>query len=301
MQTPSTETPGRPRRGTSNRRLPQRRPLRARLRSARAAVGVGLGQAGRGLARVLPFLVLAALVAGVGTGVMAAWRWLKTTPAFALERVTVEGHGHVTPEAVIVASGVVIGQDNLFALSTDTLAERIERLPWVADAEVVRDLPHGLRVRVTEREARGLLVLDAAYLLDADGRPFKRAALETGEAVGLPVVTGLDRAAWQRDADQAAAASRLAIELTSRWNRDRERPAVGEANLSPLGVTLYTAEHAVALRLGRITPAALEGRLARFDAAWSGLSDDERDKAQIVYLDSDTRHDRVTVKLADAR
>jgi hypothetical protein len=72
-------------------------------------------------------------------------------------------------------------------------------------------------------------------------------------------------------------------------------------NVSPKGLILYTAEGTVALRLGRVRQSDMSERLRRFDAAWSALSAEERASARVIYLDSNTRTDRVTARLADAR
>lgn len=284
-------------RRASNRKLRQRRPWRARLSSVDLAPY--LARTGASVRRLVPFLGIGVLVAGVVVGGVFGWRWLSHSPRFALEKIEVSGGTHVTAADVLAHANLAYGRDNLFALSTGAVARAVEGAPWVARAQVERSFPRTLRVIVTERQAVGLLVTDAPYLLDETGHPFKRAALEAGEATGLPVVTGLPREVWRKDPEAAAAAARLGLTLATRWNQDGARPRVGEVNLDTTGVTLYTAEHAVALRLGRIDPAALDERLARFDATWRALSDDERATAQVVYLDS-SRTDRVTVKLAAA-
>ena len=47
--------------------------------------------------------------------------------------------------------------------------------PWIASARVRRELPSALAIEVTERRAVASALLGALYLLDAGGRPFKRA------------------------------------------------------------------------------------------------------------------------------
>jgi cell division septal protein FtsQ len=163
-------------------------------------------------------------------------------------------------------------------------------------------MPDALRIAVHERAPAGLLVVeDATYLVDETGKPFKRAELERGEAEGLVVVTGMDRATFTRSAEAGAAAVREALTAARRWHENKERPPVGEVHLARAGLTLYTLEGAVAVRLGRARGEDLAARLRRFDAIWASLSEEERAVCKTIYLDSATRADRVTVQLADAR
>jgi cell division protein FtsQ len=257
-----------------------------------------------GLRRLAPLFAAVAAITLVAVGGWRGWVWLKHSPRFAVHQVVVTGNARVTPAqiaALASAAGARPGV-NLFSVSIGKVARAVEQDPWISDARVSRQLPDALRVEIDERQPAGLLVVDdGTYLVEADGRPFKRATLEGGEAEGLVVVTGMSRATWTRDADGSAAAVREALLAARRWHENAERPAVGEVHLERAGVTLYTLEGAIAVRLGRARGADQVARLRRFDAIWAALSDEERGACKTIYLDSATRADRVTVQLADAR
>ncbi len=281
----------------ANRKLRQRRAWRLRAPDW-ASVGRGVRSIGRQLAP------LAAVLCIFGVAGLAGWRgwvWLTHSPRFAVREVIVAGNTRVTGDGVRKLAGVAPGT-NLFKIATGTVARAIELNPWIADARVTREMPDALRIVVEERQPAGLLIVeDATYLVDRDGRAFKRATLEGGEADGLVVVTGMDRAAYTRDPDAGAAAVREALAAAHRWHENQERPPVGEVHLARAGLTLYTLEGAVAVRLGRARGDDLAARLRRFDAIWASLSDEERAVCKTIFLDSATRADRVTVQLADAR
>jgi cell division protein FtsQ len=76
------------------------------------------------------------------------------SPLFETRRIDVRGHHNLTANEIVDAAGVRTG-DNLLRLSLDHVAGRVERLPWVADALAVRDLPSTLVLRVVERTAVG--------------------------------------------------------------------------------------------------------------------------------------------------
>jgi cell division protein FtsQ len=235
-----------------------------------------------------------------GAGLWQTWRWLSHSPRFAVSHVEIAGNTRVTRAELLATLGEPIG-DNLFALSTGDLAGALRASPWIEEARVSRDLPDGLRVAVRERKPAALVVADGEYLVDQDGHPFKRAAIERGEADGLIVITGLERALWQGDREGAATAAREALRVAARWQSELTRPAIGEVHLSKAGVTLYLLQGAAAVRLGRPRSTELDERLTRFDAIWGALSDEERAATKTIWLDSATRKDRVTVRLADAR
>jgi cell division septal protein FtsQ len=278
-----------------NRRLKQRRPLRARLPTWR---GVG-----RGVARALPGLTAAAVgVALAGAGAVAV-DWALTSPRFALRDVAVTGNLRLPREALLQRAGVSEGE-NLFRLSTRAIERRLRASPWIVEARVGRRLPDGLEIAVVERQPAALLVIEGAglYLADAAGRPFKRAATDDGEGAGLVVISGLDRRTVTERPDESEALVRYALAIAARWS-DGERPPIGELHLDRRGVTLHTLHGGVAIAIGRPPADAgdtLAAILRRFDAVWAALPPAERALARRINLDSPTRPDRVTVSLAEA-
>jgi cell division protein FtsQ len=281
----------------ANRKLRQRRAWRMRVPDV-ATIAQG---ARRGLRQLAPVLAVVAVFGLAGLGAWRGWIWLTHSPRFAVQRVVVVGNQRVPADEVRRLAGVAPGT-NLFKVANGAVARAGEADPWIADARVSRQMPDALRVEIEERVPAGLLVVeDATYLVDAEGHAFKRATLEDGEADGLVVVTGMDRAAYTRDPVAGAAAVREALTAAARWHQAKDRPPVGEVHLARAGLTLYTLEGAVAVRFGRARGEDLDARLHRFDAIWAALSDEERAVCKTIYLDSATRTDRVTVELADAR
>ncbi len=163
---------------------------------------------------------------GVAYGAVSGARWLRTTPRFGLHAITVAGNAHVTRDEVIARAHVAMGE-NLFTLSLDEVRARVAECPWVSGVEVARQLPDGLTITVSERRPTALIMVDGGvYLADADGKPFKRAAIEAGEGAGLTIVSGLDRKLFGAEPDLAAAAVRRAVAISDMW-RTGHGPASG--------------------------------------------------------------------------
>lgn len=132
-----------------------------RIRSRRIAVR---REAGR--QRLKRATLVLALVALVVAGVAAS-----QSPLLDVDRVVVSGTGHTPAEAVDRAAGVERG-DAMVGVDPGAVADRVEALPWVDEAEVTRAWPATVRIRVTEREATALVQVtpDRAALVDAEGR-----------------------------------------------------------------------------------------------------------------------------------
>jgi cell division protein FtsQ len=114
------------------------------------------------------------------------------TPLLALRHTTVLGATHTGTEAVLQAAGLV-DDPPLIDVDPRATALRVERLPWVAHAVVVREWPDSVKITVTERVALGSVARPGGgvALVDATGRVL---AWEDGAAPGLvlagPVTPG---------------------------------------------------------------------------------------------------------------
>jgi cell division septal protein FtsQ len=248
---------------------------------------------GRAVRRALPVAAVTLAACWIGGAMWAGHRWVTSSPRFSITAITIDGTHRVDPAALRAALPVQVG-DNVF-VSLGAVARAARAHPWIAAVEVRRVLPHTLTIDVREHRAAAVAELGELYLVDASGRPFKRALLEVGEGDGLPIITGVGRAAYAANPELAAATLRAAIEAYTSWQA-ADRPPVGEVRVDPRGaVTLHTAGQAIAIQLGALG-AGLEPRIRTFDAAWAALSDTERARARAIHLDA--RPDHVTVALA---
>jgi cell division protein FtsQ len=254
---------------------------------------------GRALRRALPAAAVTLAALGLGAAAWGGYRWLTSSPRFAITAIEVTGAHRVDPDELRAALPVHLG-DNVFA-ATGELARAVRRGPggaWIAQVEVRRVLPHTLAIELREHVAAAIVEAGDRYLVDADGRPFKRA--EPGDAdaePGLPVIAGLPRARFAADPAAAAATVRAAIAAHRAWAA-ADRPAIARVDVDAHGaLTLRAAHPPVAIRLGALGP-ELDGRMHTFDAAWAGLSQAERARATAIHLDARTDH--VTVALGPA-
>jgi len=274
---------------------------------------------GRALRRSLPTIAATSAIALVGAGAWASYRFITTSDRFAIRTIEIRGESHLTEEQVRAALPVQLG-DNVFATNLDKLTRALRETPWIASATAHRVLPDTIVVEIREHAPAALVELGGLYLVDTSGHPFKRAQLEAGDGAGLPVITGLERSAYEQDPDATATLVTDALAVLEAWGQDPTRPAIGELHLDARhALTLRTYEHAIAIQLGPIDPLVPHGpqaheaprgshatstpgagdelaaRLRTFDAAWADLSDAERTRARAIHLDA--RPDQVAVAL----
>jgi cell division protein FtsQ len=260
---------------------------RVRLTQSRFS---GLGARLKGSLRGL---IVVGVLAALGAGGWGLHRFLTRSAHFAVRELRFSTTKHVAAESLAARAGEVVGQ-NLFRVDLDQIARDVMQEPWVQSAHARRELPSTLMVDIVEREAAVGVALGPVYLADARGIVFKRA--NPDEAVGLAVVTGIDRDLYLADPDGAQAEVREALQVLQAWQK---RPAVGEAHLDKLlGVTLYLAEGNLGVRVGR-PDGDLTARLKRYDAVAAALAS-SGEKPRLIFLDNRARPDRVTVKLAPA-
>jgi hypothetical protein len=107
-----------------------------------------------------------------------------TSAPWRLGGYTVRGAGYLTPEEVLAAAGLTMGE-NLFALDCGGAARRLSASPRIKSARVERRLPGEVVITIEERPAAAAVILN--------GEPYKVAA----DGVALePLSTGYEELTW---------------------------------------------------------------------------------------------------------
>lgn len=270
--------PFRPERGAAARRtLPSGA---SGARSAAAALG----------RTALAMLLSAALSAGA----WQAFRWSTTTPIFSLREVRFSGLSHATEAELLARSGLRPGA-NLMAVDLAAAARAMEAHPWVVSARLSRSLPGTVLAEIAEHRAVAQVQLGGLYLLDDEGRVFKRAGAE--DAVDLPLLSGLSRDAWLRDRGSLQLRLYSALRLLEAWRGE----GFAGASLSEVrleedgGFTAFAREPAglQEVRLGAGDLPLQLHRLAQLRAALARRGE----HAARIDLDSQARPEWVSAQL----
>jgi cell division septal protein FtsQ len=229
--------------------------LIAGQRVSRARMQRRLIRRARVLAIRLALLVAASVaVAAGGLGL----RWMLTSARFAVTEIEVRGAHGLSREA-IAAAGLVTGV-NFFRVDPRAIEERLESLPLVRRAEVIRAFPHRVTVLIEERRPFTLVHAGRLHWIDEQGVDL--GAERRAVTPAAPVITGLGAADLSPGAGGspglAAGVSLLRILLRS---GSALLGQISEIDVSrPDGPVLYTLD-GIEVRLGAEDWEARLGRL----------------------------------------
>lgn len=207
---------------------------------------------------VLPVLLLAVMAA---TG-FAGWQWLADVTC---QQIEIAGAQHAEHDELLTLAQVDTGMV-LFDLDPLLLSDRLQRHPWVREAEILR-LPTGtLAIRITERDPVALVIGpqgELSHYLDRAGFQMPltreavydvpllhglRAAYHPVQGLADPLVLSLLDALATAPAEADALISELELEGGEAWVRT---PPAGDRG-------------SIRVRLGRDQFAQKLGRLHAF-------------------------------------
>jgi cell division protein FtsQ len=235
------------------------------------------------------------MVVGIGSGV--AWgarRYVRTSPRFGVTEIVTAGEKRRGPDEIAVTAGVQKGQ-NIFTIDLDKARARLAADPWIETAEVTRQLPGTISIRVTERDAAGIVAMnEGTYLVTRDGAIIKR--VEPGDPLDYHVVTGVPLQTLVDDRDGATRTVRRALDLASDYDHSplAQRSPAEEVHVEPNGdLTLVIGKSGVVLRLG--SP-PYRRKLEQATRIFGEL-DRRGAKPDTVMLDDEARPDRVVVRM----
>ena len=231
-------------------------------------------------------VVLLGVAGAVLFGVALAARWVLGSPRFAVTEVEVTGQSRLTREEIEAAAGIRPGV-NLFTLNTQDVVARLEALPLIRRAEVIRRLPNRVTLVVEERRPFTLVHAGKLHWIDEQG---VNLGLESrAVALGAPVLSGLgvdDLGPGQTGVSDRAALGISLLRLLLR-SRSPLLATISEIDVSRAeGPVLYTVE-GVEVRLGKDDWEArlgrLQGVLAQLEASGEAVTSvDLRFRDQVV-------------------
>src|SRR3989442_12590516 len=118
------------------------------------------------LRRLVGVIVAVAVIPAAG---VAGGHWLLTTQRFAVTNVEVRGASRTSPEQILAVAAIPRGT-NIFRLDTTGVTGRVESLPAVRRADVVRELPDRVVISVEERRPFTLVHGGRLHWMDVEER-----------------------------------------------------------------------------------------------------------------------------------
>ncbi len=246
----------------------------------------------------LPSLIISgALALALGGGYLV-YQWGTHSPRFAISEFSLSGNEQLQEED-IRAILALPANANIFRTDVGSLEARLAESPWIRSAEVSRQLPSGLEIKLKEEKAVAAALLGGLYLLNEEGELFKRASIARGELDGLCIITGIGRNALAEDPERSQQQLLNALHALMQFQSNSERPRIGEVHLDEYqGMSFVTFEQAIAIHLGSPARAELADRFGAFDAAWHALDAQEHAAARSFRISDRSPSDQVTVAFA---
>jgi cell division protein FtsQ len=133
-------------------------------------------------------VLLVACMGGTSLLFILAHDALTQSSHFEARQITVEGNARLSKEAVLRQAGVKLN-DNILAINLKVLRDNLLGDPWIAQAEVERELPGAIHIRIKEQVPVAVIELNRPYFLSEAGQIFK--PVEPSDYTDVPVVTGL--------------------------------------------------------------------------------------------------------------
>ncbi len=158
-----------------------------RNRSRREDRQARLRRRGR-LAAVLGAVAAAGFAAALGLLFVFLHDLLTRGDFFPARRIEVVGAVRLSAPEILQTAGVQRGM-NLLGLNLSAARRRLLAHPWIREAELRREIPSRLDIRVREHTAIARVALGRGFLLNESGEIFKEA--DPADPADLPEVEGL--------------------------------------------------------------------------------------------------------------
>ena len=108
---------------------------------------------------------------------------------FGARQLTIEGMRRLTKKQVAQQAGIHTGV-NILSANLTLVRKRLRAHPWIAEAEVSREIPSGLAIVIEEHTALAMVDFGQKYLINTHGEIFKE--WDPSDPKNLPVVSGLN-------------------------------------------------------------------------------------------------------------
>ena len=123
---------------------------------------------------------------------------------FRAQSLKIAGMQRLTGKQIVQQARVSKGV-NVMAVNLSLVRKRLMAHPWIAEAEVRREIPSGLYIRIKEHVPLAIVELDGKYIINQQGQVFKKWTASDPDT--LPLVSGLQLADFKAQAKSSALAS----------------------------------------------------------------------------------------------
>jgi cell division protein FtsQ len=155
------------------------------------------------------FLVVFNVIAGIAALLATSFLFILVYDVitqcdyFSAQDLKVAGMQRLTAKQIVQQARVSKGV-NVLAVNLAMVRKRLKAHPWIAEAEVRREIPSGLYIRIKEHVPLAIVDLDRKYIINEHGRVFKEWTASDPDT--LPLVSGLQLTDFKAQAKSGALA-----------------------------------------------------------------------------------------------
>ncbi|MGB9698614.1 MAG: cell division protein FtsQ/DivIB [Thermodesulfobacteriota bacterium] len=208
------------------------------------------------------------------------YRYFVLTTQWKLNEIRVVGCVHAKEAELLDLARLDLGME-IWRLNLTELTQSLIKHPWIEKVQVRRDWSRqALIIEVQERTARAIILLDDLYLVDRQGKVFKKVGPK--EKVDLPLLTGLESKGIKKQDEEGERLIKQALELLDLL---AYRQIINEHNISEInlhkqrGLTLYTLDKSLPIYLGW---GDYKDKLNRLEKV---LADIQKKGEEVAYVD----------------
>ena len=150
---------------------------------------------------------------------------------FRAKSLKIEGMHRLSRNQIIEAARVEAGM-NVLAVNLATVRKRLLAQPWIAEAEVRREIPGGLYIKIQEHCPLAIIDLGRKYLINESGQLFKE--WTDTDPTNLPLISGLELSDIQIQSKTGATAAQPSIKERSPLQSERPQDNPFEAVMQVL-------------------------------------------------------------------
>jgi cell division protein FtsQ len=124
----------------------------------------------------------------ISTGFVLIYDLIIQCDYFKAKNLTITGNQMFSDKQIISQADLKKGV-NIFSVNLSIVEKRLLAHPWIAEADISRELPSGINIRIKEHNAVAVVDLGRRFLINNKGKLFKE--FTTGDPGVLPVINGL--------------------------------------------------------------------------------------------------------------
>lgn len=146
--------------------------------------------------KMLKRFVFGLKLTGVGTALLFfsllfvfSYDFLTQCDYFRAKGLMVVGTHRLTQKQILKQANITNGV-NIFSVNLSKVRKRLLAHSWIEDAEVRRELPSGINIRIKEQKPLAVLDLGRKFIINTHGEIFKE--MDKKDPRNLPMISGLE-------------------------------------------------------------------------------------------------------------